>query len=452
MRRMRNLGAIALLCCAACAGANNAPALPSAPVPPTVESDPVAATPIEVLALSPDAISAPEPVAGFPMAVRASDFDIPLQHNSRVQHYLELMTVRHRRSAEIWLGRQNRFDALIESRLAEAGLPLTLKYLPLVESGYLTDIRSSASARGLWQFMAPTAREVGLEVDGAIDDRFDPVNSTDGAIRHLARLHDKYENWYLALAAYNSGAGRVDRALRAAGVGAELGDSAFWAIHDRLPSETRDYVPFFMAAAVVSRYPDVFGFGDIELDAPLIYDEVTVPDETELAVVARLLDVPRDLIADLNPRYRTGVTPRGRASTIRLPEGAAAPFAVAYAALPESERVTVRWHVVRRGETLSGIASRYGVSTATLQSTNGISRPNRLQVGARLRVPTSGAVYAAAGGEGGSGETVVHRVRSGESVWSIARRYGVRTADLLAWNDLTARSVIHPGDRLRIRR
>lgn len=450
----KRLGTALFLISSACAGAPKAPALPSPPVVAAIESDSVAAPPIELLELAPDAIATPEVVAGFPVAVIASDFDLPLQHNARVQHYLDLMTVRHRRSAEIWLTRQGRYDEMIETRLREAGLPITLKYLPLVESGYITDIRSRASARGLWQFMAGTAREEGLEVGGGLDDRFDPVLSTEGAVRHLSRLYDHYGNWYLVLAAYNSGVGRVDRALRAEGIPAEAGDSAFWAIYDRLPSETRDYVPFFMAAAVVSRYPEVFGFGDLELDPPLEWDDVTVPDETELAVIARLLDVPAETIAELNPRYRTGVTPRGREVTVRVPAGLSGAFTVAYAELPPDKRVTVRWHVVRRGETLSGIASRYGVALSSIQSTNGIRRPDRLQIGARLRIPLAGSRLAVAdGGEGNApADVLIHRVRSGESVWSIARRYGVRTRDLLAWNDLNPRSVIHPGDRLRILR
>lgn len=449
---MRTRKALFCLLVTACAGAPEAPALPSPAVP--VLSDSIAATPIELLSLAPATIDAPEYVDGFPSVVRADHFDIPLRHNARVQHFLDLMTVRHRRSAEIWLSRQNRYDAMIEERLREAGLPLTLKYLPLVESGYMPGVRSRASARGLWQFMAPTAREVGMVVDGGIDDRFDPVLSTEGAIRYLTHLHDHYGNWYLALAAYNSGAGRVDRALAWAGVTAELGDSAFWAIHDLLPRETRDYVPFFMAAAVVSRYRDVFGFEDLTLEPPYVYDDVTVPDETELAVIARLLDVPADTIAVLNPRYRTGVTPRGRPAPIRVPVGTADRFRIAYAALPEDRRVTVRWHVVRRGETLSGVAARYGTSVRTLQQTNGISRPDRLQIGTRLRVPTGPSIHlASSDGDGGvAGGTTIHRVRSGESVWSIARRYRVSTADLLRWNGLTARSVIHPGDRLRIQR
>lgn len=448
---MRRFATPLLLGFTACAGAARAPAA-SAPQFLPIEPDSVDAVPIEVLSFAAHDIAAPETVSGFPFAVVASDFDIPLHHNAQVQNFLELMTVRHRRSAEIWLGRQNRFDAMIEEKLRAAELPVTLKYLPLVESGYLTTALSHASARGLWQFMSGTAREVGMEVGNGIDDRLDPVISTEGAIRHIRRLYDHYDNWYLALAAYNSGAGRVDRALRSANVDASLGDSAFWAIHPLLPRETRDYVPFFVAAAVVSRYPAVFGFDSIPRDPPFTYDEVTVPDETELAVVARLLDVPPEAIADLNPRYTTGVTPRGRSAPLRVPPGMSSAFSVAYAALPPEKRVTVRWHVVRRGETLSEIAERYGVSSARLQQTNNISRPSRLQIGTRLRVPIGSSSVRVASSSASSNREITHRVRSGESLWTIARRYGVSTSDLIRWNGLSRNAVIHPGDRIRVRR
>ncbi len=433
---------------AACSGAARAPAPAVEPGPPAIPLDSLDVPPIELLSLSPDEIAAPTTLAGFPVSVVASDFDLPIHHNPRVQHYLDLMTVRHRRSAEAWLTRQGRFDAMIEARLRAAGLPTTLKYLPLVESGYLTDVTSRASARGLWQFVAGTARIEGLEVSDQIDDRVDPFLSTDAAIRHLARLHGRYGNWFLALAAYNSGAGRVDRALAATGVSPAT-DSAFWHIYDQLPRETRDYVPFFMAASVVSRYPAAFGFGDLVRDQPLRFDEVTVPDETDLAVVARVLDVHPDSIVALNPRYRTRVTPRGRAAPLRVPEGMAGRFNTAYAALPVDKRVAVRWHVVKRGETLSGIAARYGSSVAVLQRENGVRRPSQLQIGARLRIPGSGSSGPAVVART---EVVTHRVRPGESLWSIAQRYGVRTEDLRAWNDLDDRTVIHPGDRLEIRR
>jgi membrane-bound lytic murein transglycosylase D len=357
--------------------------------PPLVElPDSLGVFPIEQFSVELDDGPPPVPVAGFPGFVLAGDFDIPITHNARVQHYLDLMTVRHRRSSEIWLTRQGRYDAMIEQRLRDAGLPVTLKFLPLVESGYLTGISSRASAVGLWQFMSSTARLEGLEVSDRIDDRLDPVLSTDGAVRHLSRLYERYGNWSLALAAYNSGAGRVDRALAAAGVAAEEGDSAFWAIHDLLPRETRDYFPFFIAASVVSKYPKLFGFEHVVPDAPRRWDEVTVPDETALNVVARLLNVAADTIRALNPRFTEGITPRGRQTTLRVPDGMGQQFRVAFEALPPEKRVDVRFHVVRRGETLSEIALRYGISTTRLQRFNGIRRPDRLQAGARLRIPS----------------------------------------------------------------
>jgi membrane-bound lytic murein transglycosylase D len=449
----RNLPIVVFLA-SACAGGARAP-VPAHPVgdfaTPAADDLLEAASPVDLLSETADSVAAPEAtVAGFPGGVLASDFDLPITHNARVQNYIDLMTVRHRKSAETWLTRQGRYDAMIEERLRAAGLPLTLKYLPFVESGYMSGVTSHASAVGLWQFVAGTARMEGLEVSERVDDRVDPLLSTDAAIKHLTRLHKRYENWSLALAAYNSGMGRVDRALGAAGVSAQDGDSAFWAIHDQLPDETRDYFPFFVAASVVSRYPALFGFGHVVPDTPRRWDEVTIPDETELAVVARLLNVPAETIAALNPRYIQGVTPRGRKATLRVPEGTAQRFTVAYADLPAEKRVTVRYHVVRRGETLSGIAQRYGVSAANLQQTNRIRRPEALQVGARLRVPGTGSAVVPVSSRSAPKE-VVHRVESGESIWTIAQRYGVRAEDLLSWNGLRKASVIHPGDRIRVR-
>jgi membrane-bound lytic murein transglycosylase D len=450
---MRRLVPVLLVSCLGCAGAARTPA-PVA-VPPLVLSDSVPLPPMELLALTAEMAPPPQVVAGLPFGVALGDFDLPIHHNEHVQRFIDLLTGSARDRMSIWLSRRHRYEPMIESYLEQGSLPLTLKVLPLVESGYIPSALSRARARGLWQFMSGTAVMEGLEVSSRIDDRLDPEISTIGAVRHLRRLHDHYGSWYLALAAYNSGMGRVDRALASAGVSKTLGDSAFWAIREILPLETRNYVPMFIASAVISRYPSLFGFEGIPAAAGDAWDVITVPDETELSVIARLLDVDADAVRTLNPRYVQGLTPQGRAVEVRVPTGSAHRFAAAWDALPPSQRVTVRWHVVRRGETLSGIAQRYGVTSAVLQRTNNISRPSSLQIGTRLRIPSGGSrapsVQVAAAAESAPRE-VVHRVSTGESVWTIARRYGVRASDVLAWNDLEEDSVIKPGDRIRIRR
>jgi membrane-bound lytic murein transglycosylase D len=454
---MRRFAPVFVVFSLACAGAPRTPAPGS--ISPIVIADSVPLPPMELLALTPEAGEPPRLLPGFPFGVAESDFDLPIAYNAHVQRFVDLLTGSARDRMSIWLTRRHRYEPMIEAHLREAGLPLTLKVLPLVESGYVPSAVSRASARGLWQFMTGTARMEGLEVSPRIDDRLDPEISTVGAARHLRRLRDYYGgSWYLALAAYNSGMGRVDRALIAAGVDRSLGDSAFWAIRDRLPTETRNYVPMFIASAVISRYPSLFGFeGQPSGPSGEIWDWVTVPDEAELSVIARILDVDSAVVRALNPRFVQGLTPAGREVEIRVPPGVGERFAAAWASLPADQRVNIRWHVVRRGETLSGIARRYGVPTAVLQRTNNINRPSSLQIGTRLRVPLRGgavpAVQVAAAAEAASTPRVVtHRVRRGESVWTIARRYGVRAADVLAWNDLSEDSIIRPGDQIRIHR
>ena len=230
-----------------------------------------------------------------------------------------------------------------------------------------------------------------------------------------------------------------------------------------LPSETRNYVPKLIAATVIARNRALFGFADVAPMPPVAMDEVVVPDATDFDVIAEAAGVTVGEIAALNPQYYRGVTPPRRASNVKVPAGTGEAFTVAYAAIPPAERVRYRDHVVSRGETLSGIASTYGVTVAALQETNGIARANRIRVGQRIRIPSAArrgatsspgaaapksAATNAAPLEGG---VVTYSVKRGDSIWSIARRQGVSREDLMAWNSLTPDSVIRPGDRLIIR-
>jgi membrane-bound lytic murein transglycosylase D len=332
---------------------------------------------------------APVPLAGFPTGVYANDFEIPIQYHVRVGDFLELFTGRFRNDFSIWLSRRGRFETMIVDELRARDLPIELLHLPLVESGYSTSALSRASALGLWQFIAGTARIEGLEVSSWVDERRNPERATAAALQHLEKLHSQYGSWYLALSAYNAGPGRVNRALDRRGIGTPTDESSFWAIRDLLPRETRDYVPLFIAASVISRYPALFGFDGVEPQLPDLYDVVTVPDATDLVVIAEAAGTTEVEIRRLNPQYIRGVTPPDRSAPIRLPEGLASAFEVAYSAIPPEKRIRVREHIVRRGETLSAIAARYGTSVRVIQDANGIRRPDRLQIGQRLRIPVA---------------------------------------------------------------
>jgi len=320
-----------------------------------------------------------------------SKFELPIHYNERVQEYLDLYARRRSSVFSTWLRRMGRYRPYIEERLAAQGMPRELVYLPLIESGYETTVKSRASAVGLWQFMSGTARSEGLEVSDYVDERRDPFRSTDAALRHLAGLHRTFGSWYLAAAAYNSGSGRVARLLKEHGR-TRGPDELFWEVQGELPQETRDYVPGLIAAAIIGEYPHLFGLDGVVPDAPVRYETVSVPGATELRAVARASHTSVDDIQALNPHYHRGITPPNRHAEVRVPIGASADFQTALARIPAEERTRrlARTHVVRQGETLSGIAARYGTTVAALQKANRITRPHVVSIGRKLTIPSSG--------------------------------------------------------------
>jgi membrane-bound lytic murein transglycosylase D len=260
----------------------------------------------------------------------------------------------------------------------------------MIESGYETNATSSASAVGIWQFMAGTARAEGLEVSEWLDERRDPYRSTDAAIRHLSGLYKQFGSWYLAAAAYNSGSGRISRLLKE--YGRNKGpDETFWALQDELPQETRGYVPGLVVAAIIGEYPQLFGLDDVVPDAPVQFDMVVVPQSTSLGAVARASGSTTEEIRRLNPQFFRGATPPDHESHVRVPAGASAGFVTAFAKIPREDRIASkgRTHIVRAGETLSEIADHYGTTVEALQRANRIKRPEAVGAGRKLTIPTS---------------------------------------------------------------
>jgi len=286
-----------------------------------------------------------------------------------------------------WLRRMGAFEQTVDSALAERRMPPSLRYLPLIESGYNPGARSHASAVGMWQFMAGTAREFGMAVGLLVDQRRDPFLSTAAAVEYLDRLHGDFDSWFLALAAYNGGPNRARRILRQHARLSQPSDSLFWALRRYWPRETREFVPKLVGAILVAQDPRRYGYELEPADPPFEFDEVTVPDATTLDVLARAAEVEESEIRRLNPELLRGLTPPGRTSAVRVPSGRAALFVENYARIPPEERRTTVEHAVAAGETLSHIARRYGVSVADLQAANPGIRPRFLRVGTRLTVP-----------------------------------------------------------------
>ncbi|HEX6643104.1 MAG TPA: LysM peptidoglycan-binding domain-containing protein, partial [Gemmatimonadales bacterium] len=380
--------------------------------------------------------------------------------HDRVQYYLDFFTGSGRERMAIWLERLPRYEAMIRERLAEYDLPGDLVYLALIESGFSNRAVSRARAVGMWQFMAPTGRAYGLRIDGWVDERRDPVKATAAAARHLRDLRTRFGSLYLAAAAYNAGAGKVGRGLNALGPSDEAEDSlhsdaTFFRLYDTklIRRETKDYVPKLIAAAIIAKEPERYGFSVTSPDAPFEADSIVVTEMTGLDVIARLADTTVAAIRDLNPQFLRLVTPPNARSVVRVPTGRGERTRVALEALPERERVTFREHFVARGDTPSGIAKRYGVSLSALYEANPRIRSRHIQPGQRVVIPVAGAmstVVARSVAEPSERIVTWHRVRRGETLSHIARRYDVSQAQIQRWNGLGRSTSIRAGQRLRI--
>lgn len=386
--------------------------------------------------------------------VNAGRYEIPLEMNDQVARWIEFFTTdRGRERFAIYLQRAGRYEEMIREKARAAELPEDLLYLAMIESGMNPNAYSRARAVGLWQFIAGTGRAYGLEIGYWMDERRDPFRATDAAIAHLGDLYERFGSWYLAAAAYNAGPGRVSRGIR------RTGSEDFWDLSEArvLRSETRNYVPKLLAAATIARNKEAYGFGDVEPYPALEFDVVHVPGATSFDVLADAAEVTEGEIRDLNPQFPRQVTPPDRGVDLRVPPGQAEVFASNYASIPVSERVTWLEHRVTRGQTLGGIANRYGTSVTAIRAANNNVSPRRLQIGQMLVIPRSRAARTAS-----ASGTVASRpaqpegpltvtVRRGDTLWALARQYGTSTQTLIAMNNLGS-SVIRPGDRITIRR
>lgn len=318
-----------------------------------------------------------------------------------------------------WLNRFDQYRPLIEPVFAQFGLPQELIYLSLVESGFNPKAVSRARAQGPWQFMRSTGRMYGLKAKGWVDERRDPMKSTVAAAHHLRDLYDQFGSWPLALAAYNAGAGKISRVIKKAGT------RDFWKIAKSrrfLRRETREYVPKFMALTMIATDPTRFGF-EVQAQEIHQYDEVRLGKSVHLRDVARATQIPFQELRRLNPELVRSILPNGY--YLKVPVGKSHHVVQAEPRLP---RWNNRWHLVSRGDTLSVLARRFGTDVRTLKRLNGLSG-TVIRVGQRLRVSGEASPE--------SGERVKrYRVRRGDSLWSIARRFRVSVPYLKSLNNL----------------
>lgn len=382
--------------------------------------------------------------------------DIPLVVNDRVVAWMEYFQGPGRRHFERYLARSGRYIPVMQKILKEQGMPKDLVYIALIESGFNDTARSHANAVGAWQFIRSTGNIYGLKTDGWIDERRDPIKATYAAAGFFRDLHDEFGDWYLAMAGYNAGPGRVRQAI------ASTGSRDFWGhAEDRhaLRAETRDYVPKYIAATIMAKDPQRFGFRDIDYEDPLDFDIARVDSQTDISVIAKCAGAPEEEVARLNAHLVRGATPPAESNyAIKLPRGTAENFKVAYAQIPEEERIKVVRHNVGKGDTLTKIARRYGVSSRKIASANGIGYKSHLRPGQTLIIPVGSyaarfASYDDGGSAGGSGGRSVtrYKVKKGDTLGGIASRHrGVTVAKLRSWNGLGSKSHIRAGQVLKI--
>ncbi|WP_420438968.1 LysM peptidoglycan-binding domain-containing protein [Candidatus Palauibacter sp.] len=409
--------------------------------------DPVVPDPADETVAGPTAAeidrSIREMLGGDPMGLVHEGEDarvFRLEMNERVASWVHYFQTAIGDRFATYLGRKIRYEPMIRRKLREAGLPQDLIYLSLIESGMNPNAYSRASAVGLWQFIAGTGRQYGLEISYWMDERRDPEKATDAAVRHLKDLYDEFGSWYLAAAGYNGGPNRVRRGLRT------VPGATFWDLADRrlLLRETRDYVPKIIAAAMIGHDPARYGFPDPEGETIPEHVKVRVPDATSFDVLAEVAGTDEETINLLNPEFPRDVTPPHREVEVRVPVEGAARFAARYAAVPADERVTWTFHTVQSGHTLGWIGQQYGVSVAALRAANGNLNPRRLQLGQQLVVPrsarASGATIARSSNASpltartNAEGTMVVTVQRGQTLDVIAQRYGVSVAALRAAN------------------
>ena len=380
-------------------------------------------------------------------------FDIPVVLNDDVLRLLNFYQNRGREIMEEGLKRSGMYVPLFREIFREEGVPLDLVYMAHVESHFKPNAYSRAKARGLWQFMLGTGRVYGLRQDWWIDERSDIVKSTHAAAQHLRDLYERFGDWHLAMAAYNVGSRRIDRVRRRYGKTLD-----YWTMVKRrmLPRETRSFVPSILAALIIFRNPERYGFW-VEPDPPLQFETIDLKEQVDLRVVAEEIDVQvADLFA-LNPELRRGITPfHDDDYKLKVPLGKAELLKKRLAELPKDRKVQVRHHKVRRGETLGLIAQRYRTSITAIAQVNRIRNVHRLREGQDLLIPLAGGYSAAAASAARSMAPTsqqlpaTHKVRRGETLGLIAQRYSSSVTAIAQVNQIQNVHRLREGQDLLI--
>ena len=361
---------------------------------------------------------------------------IPLVNNSQVESYIRYFQGKGRKGFNIWLRRYVQYRDVILPILEANDLPEELIVVSMIESGFDPKAVSRATAVGLWQFMYLTGKQYGLERTWYVDERQDIIKSTKAAASYFKDLYREFEDWYLVLAAYNAGPGRVNRAVNLH----ETSD--YWQLYS-LPKDTKNYIPYFLSSAIILKDPEKYGF-KIPKAKSFKYDEVVIKKSADLSVIAKSAGTKTSTIKYLNPELRQSATPANEDYILRVPYGAKDKFYNSFNALPETERFATQKveHRVKKGENLSTIASKYRVLISDLMTINNL-KSDRLSIGQRLKIPVKGGIYS------NYPEKITYTVKKGDTLGGIADRYNTRASEIRKWNKMSSNnSLINIGQKL----
>ncbi len=385
------------------------------------------------------------------MVVDDRDGHLPLILNSRVKTMINLFQHRKHKEFQIWLDRYSFYATTIRPILASYGLPEELIYLAMIESGLNTKAYSYAHAVGPWQFISATGRRYGLKRDWWVDERRDVVKSTHAAAKYLKDLHDEFDDWYLAMASYNTGEARVRRTIR------REGHRDYWRMIT-LPRQTRNYVATVIAAAIIGSDPESYGFHVDDL-TDWEYEVIDIDRSLDLDKIAHALRVNYQDLKTYNPELRQGVTPPAKTPyQLKVPIGKGSVSKTAMASIPTSDKIDYQVHYVRRGETLSVIARKYNVSLTKLVQANRIKNRNRLSVGQKLVIPAP-KNYASTSSKKTTSKSSppasdyakkTYTVRKGDTLGQIAENFNTSAKRIRHWNGLSYGQHIYPGQKLTI--
>lgn len=369
--------------------------------------------------------------------VKETHSDLPLMMTDPVASYINYFSTRGRGTLESALARGGRYQEMIQRILKEEGVPQDLIYLAQAESGFHPLAVSRAGARGMWQFMASRARGYGLERNWWVDERQDPEKATRAAARHLRDLYNEFGDWYLAMAAYNSGPGTVQDAVK------RTGYADYWELYKRnvLPKETRNYVPIILAVTIMAKNPLQYGLEDVTPEQPVPYDTVKINYPVDLRLVAECVDSSAAALQDLNPSLLRWTTPKNQTFELHLPAGTADHYLSAISAVPPDMRVWWRYHSVVPGDTLASLARTYHTNARAIAEVNGIEENEQLSVDGKLIIPVAPGKHASSESASYARAITRYKVRKGDTVQSVADNFGVPAAMVRRWNRVKGNSL-----------